>query len=79
MNYCSIYEMWWKNKIFDIASHESLRENIIFSAVLEQILDVPIMLATCNLAFRSSKENIGDSNKGNFLSVIKLLAKYDPI
>lgn len=71
--------MWWKNKIIDIASHESLRENIIFSAVLEQILDVPIMLATCNLAFRSSKENIRDSNKGNFLSVIKLLAKYDPI
>jgi len=79
---CTVYEIWRKNKTFDIVSHKSLREEHNFwRKVLERILDVTMMLPTCNLAFRGSKENIEDedSNKGNFLSVIALLAKYDPI
>ncbi|XP_046684857.1 zinc finger MYM-type protein 1-like [Homalodisca vitripennis] len=37
------------------------------------------MLATCNLPFRGDSWHITDRNKGNFLSLIELLSKYDTI
>lgn len=53
-------------------------KNIIFGAVIERILRIDNE-STGFLAFRGSKENIEELNKGNFLSVIELLTKYDPI
>lgn len=77
---CTMYETWRKNGTVDIACQKSLREEQNFwRKILQRILDVTMMLATCNLAFRGSSDNIEDSNKGNFLSVIDLLAKYDPV
>ncbi|XP_055855530.1 zinc finger MYM-type protein 5-like [Episyrphus balteatus] len=69
-----------KNNTVDMALQKSLRdEQNFWRKVLKRILDVTMMLATCNLAFRGKNEKMGDSNKGNFLSVIELLARCDPI
>ena len=46
--------------------------------VSERQVNVTLMLAKCNLLFRGSSELLKD-NKGNFLSIIQLLAKYDPV
>ena len=37
------------------------------------------MLAMCNLPFRGSTEEVSNENKGNFLSIIQLIAKYDSV
>ena len=37
------------------------------------------MLAKCNLPFRRSSEKLSKDNKGDFLSIIQLLAKYDTV
>jgi len=64
----------------DEALEEDFKKNHNFwRKVLERFLDVTLMLATCNLAFRGRSDKLVDSNKGNFLSVIELLAKYDPV
>lgn len=47
-----------------------------WKSVLHPVLDAIIYCARNNLAFRGSSDNINDSNCGNFLSLIKLLAKY---
>ncbi|XP_050524180.1 uncharacterized protein LOC126895898 [Daktulosphaira vitifoliae] len=79
-NSCTVYEMWRKKGTIDIVSVEILRkERMFWRKVLERILDVTMILATCNLAFRGSSDKIEDLNKGNFLSIIALLAKYDPV
>ncbi|XP_063920743.1 uncharacterized protein LOC135135576 [Zophobas morio] len=38
-----------------------------------------ITLAICDLPFREHRENINSPCKGNFLTIIDLLAKYDPV
>ena len=37
------------------------------------------MLANCKLPFYGSTEELSKDNKGNFLSIIQLLAKYDTV
>lgn len=49
---------------------------------IKRILDVIITLSTCNLAFRGHrKESINEiaSTSGNFLNIIDLLSRYDPL
>jgi len=46
--------------------------------VSERILDVVFLLSTNKLAFWGSSDNMKNYHKGNFLSIIELLAKYDP-
>ncbi len=48
-------------------------------AILERILDVTFFLASRNLAFRGTTENVGDVHNGNFLGTLELLARYDPL
>ena len=38
-----------------------------------------LMLAKCNLPFCRSSEEFSKDNKGNFLCIIQLLAKYDTV
>lgn len=42
-------------------------------------MNVTLALASNNLAFRGHREKVGEPIRGNFLALIELLAKYDPI
>jgi hypothetical protein len=44
--------------------------------VLERIINV---IHSGHLSFRGHREIIRQSNSGNFLSIIQLLARYDPV
>ncbi|XP_051168609.1 zinc finger MYM-type protein 1-like [Leptopilina boulardi] len=79
-NSCLLYEQWRKNGPIEKAFEEDFkRKQNFWRKVIERLLDVTLMMASCNLAFRGSCENIQDRGKGNFLSIVQLLAKYDPI
>ena len=62
------------------ALHESLLEKTNFwQNVLERLMNVTLMLAKCNLSFCEFNEELSKDNKGKFLSIIQLLAKYDTV
>ena len=77
---CVVYEQWRNNKTIEETLHVSLLEKTNFwQKVLERLLNVTLMLAMCNLPFRGSTEEVSNENKGNFLSIIQLIAKYDSV
>ncbi|KAK1884134.1 Zinc finger MYM-type protein 1 [Dissostichus eleginoides] len=77
---CVIYEQWKKNGRIDANMERNARNAANYwRQVLERIVNVTITLATCNLAFRGHREILGQPNSGNFLSMIELLACYDPV
>jgi len=47
--------------------------------VLDRVINVTLTLATSKLFFRGHRETEFSKNKGNFLSIITLISKYDPI
>uniref|UniRef100_H3AP21 DUF4371 domain-containing protein n=1 Tax=Latimeria chalumnae TaxID=7897 RepID=H3AP21_LATCH len=47
--------------------------------VLERLINVTLTLSMCNLAFRGHRKVLGHANSGNFLSIVELLAKYNPV
>uniref|UniRef100_H3A841 DUF4371 domain-containing protein n=1 Tax=Latimeria chalumnae TaxID=7897 RepID=H3A841_LATCH len=47
--------------------------------VIDHIVNINLTLAMSNLAFRGHRGIIGEGNIGNFLSIVELLAKYDPL
>lgn len=47
--------------------------------ILEMILAIIKYLATYNLAFRGHRESLDEENSGNFIGLVKLLAKFDPV
>uniref|UniRef100_A0A8C5PE46 TTF-type domain-containing protein n=1 Tax=Leptobrachium leishanense TaxID=445787 RepID=A0A8C5PE46_9ANUR len=47
--------------------------------ILYRLLDVTLFLAMQNLAFRGHKEDESSFNKGNFLEMVAILSKYDPV
>ena len=77
---CIVYEQWRKHGTVDeIIDRKFEEERSFWRKVVERILNVTLTLATCNLAFRGTSERLEHSNKGNFLSIIELLSKYDPV
>ena len=69
-----------KQATIEKALHKSLLEKTNFwQNVLERLMNVTLMLAKCNLPFRGSSEELSKDNKGNFYSIIQLLAKYDTV
>ena len=69
-----------KQGAIEEALHESLLEKTNFwQNVLERLVNVTLMLAKCNLLSRGSSEELSKDKKGNFLSIIQLLAKYDTV
>lgn len=80
---CFVHRQWQLHGTLD-EEQESIikREKNFWRQVLTRLLDVTLTLSTCNLAFRGHRELVyaHDSGpKGNFLSIVELLAKYDPI
>lgn len=79
---CVVYEQWRKNKILD-KDHEAqiLKEKSFWCKVIHRIMNITLTLATCNLPFRGHREVIGGEigSNGNFLSIVELLAMYDPV
>ena len=61
-------------------SHESLLDKTNFwQNALERLVNVTLMFAKCNLAFRGSSEELSKDNKGNFISNLQLFAKHDTV
>ena len=77
---CVVNEQWRNNKTIEETLHVSLLEKTNFwQKVLERLLNVTLMLAMCNSPFRGSTEELSNENKGNFFSIIQLIAKYDSV
>ncbi|CAN7946090.1 unnamed protein product [Ixodes hexagonus] len=47
--------------------------------ILHRLLDITLFLAKQNLAFRGHREDELAANKGNFLEMVEMLSKYDPV
>ena len=47
--------------------------------VLKCVLDVVLTLAERGLAFQGNSEEIGEPNNGNFLVLVELLSRHDPV
>ena len=54
-------------------------KNKLLQNLFEKLMNVTLMLAKCNLPFRGFSEELSKDNKGNFLSIIRVLAKYDTV
>ena len=47
---------------------------------MKRLLDAALFLAKKNWAFRGHREALDEAaNAGNFLELVKLIAKYDPV
>jgi hypothetical protein len=55
------------------------KETEHWRAVLIRILHVVHYLSERNLAFRGESDTLFNSNNGNFLVLIEMLGKFDPI
>lgn len=78
----------WKTLSIGLNTHKTMdNENqVIISQetkkwrnILYRLLDIALFLARQNLAFRGHKEDISSENRGNFLELVKLMGKYDPV
>lgn len=77
---CVTLNVWVKQKTIDTSFiNEIEKETTKWYKVLHRIVNVTLTLASCNLAFRGHREQIGKTNSGNFLAIIELLAEYDPV
>ncbi|CAN7983404.1 unnamed protein product, partial [Ixodes hexagonus] len=47
--------------------------------ILHRLLDITLFLAKQNPAFRGHREDELAANKGNFLEMVEMLSKYDPV
>ena len=50
-----------------------------WNQVFQRLVAILQFLAERNLAFRGSIETIGEQSNGNFLGLVELLAKFDPV
>ncbi|KAK5645202.1 hypothetical protein RI129_006502 [Pyrocoelia pectoralis] len=54
-------------------------ETEIWKQLLRRFLDVTLFLGERGLAFRGENQLIGDPNNGNFLGILEIIARYDPL
>ncbi|XP_050523324.1 zinc finger MYM-type protein 5-like [Daktulosphaira vitifoliae] len=77
---CKAYNMYHKNLSIDCQiKKQDASESEYWTAVLTRIIDISITLGGQNLSFRGHREDANFKNNGNFMALIRLLAKYDPI
>ncbi|XP_077294880.1 zinc finger MYM-type protein 1-like [Arctopsyche grandis] len=78
---CCTYDLWKNSETIDEYISSELKSRVNYwRQVIHRIINVILTLAKCNLAFQGHQENIVSSkNPGNFLSLINLLATYDPL
>ncbi|KAL6538588.1 hypothetical protein OROGR_012576 [Orobanche gracilis] len=55
------------------------KEKKFWGEVLKRIMCVVKGLASCNMAFRGNNEKLDDDNSGIFLTMIRMIAEFDPI
>ena len=58
---------------------QTMKERQIWGQVLTRLLNVVKFQTKQNLPLRGNRENVYKSNKGNFLELIELMRKYDPV
>jgi hypothetical protein len=77
---CVVFDHWRLHKTIDEESERQvLKERNFWRQIVHRVVNVILTLATCGLAFRGRREQLGNVNSGNFLSIIELLAAYDPV
>ena len=77
---CVVYDHWRQNRTIDTdMERDILHEASFWRQVLHRVINVTLTLAVNNIPFRGHREKVGEINSGNFLSIIELLAKYDPV
>lgn len=77
---CAISDKWKMGQTIDVDEERVTRETISkWAQILERVINVSLMLALCNMPFRGNDESDDAPNPGCFLSVIKLLSKYDSV
>ncbi|XP_040275768.1 zinc finger MYM-type protein 1-like [Bufo bufo] len=78
----------WKTLAAGLRLHETIDAQTISTMetekkkwrdILHRLLDITLFLAKQNLAFRGHKEDESSLNKGNFLEMVEMLSKYDPV
>ena len=69
-----------KNETIDKSMQQLIdKEKVHWKNVLYRILAVVKRLATNNIAFRGDNEKIFEEHNGNFLSIIEMIAEFDPV
>ncbi|VVC36541.1 Ribonuclease H-like domain,HAT, C-terminal dimerisation domain,Domain of unknown function DUF4371 [Cinara cedri] len=77
---CKAYNVYSRNLGIDNQTKKQIdSEAEYWTAILTRVIDVSITLGCQNLSFRGHREDSNTNNPGNFMAIIKLLAKYDPI
>lgn len=72
---CVVFDTWKNDLTVDAQLDSEYKRQVHFwTQVLTRVTDITLTLASCNLAFRGHREQVGELNNGNFLSVIELLA-----
>jgi len=60
--------------------NNDFKESVNFwKQVLKKLIDIIFTLSSSNISFRGHREVIGETNNGNYLSIVELLSRYDPI
>lgn len=76
LNACITYSMWKHGKTLNTLLNEGHEQ---MKAIISRILDVTRTLTLCQLAFRGHRESKIGEQSGNFLNIIDLLSRYDPL
>ena len=65
--------------IHDLLCDQIESEKQKWRHVLKCVLDIVLTLAERGLAFQGNSEKIGEPNNGNFLALVELLSRHDPV